>query len=100
MSKILFIPFSVLSGILAGIIGKKTFERVWGIFDHQGTPDPKQREVALPKLVAALMLEGAIFRRHAASPTTARGAPTGGSPAGGLARNARRARRRTCSRRT
>jgi hypothetical protein len=62
MSKILFIPFSVLSGILAGIIGKKTFERVWGIFDDRGAPDPKQRQAALPKLIAALMLEGAISR--------------------------------------
>jgi Protein of unknown function (DUF4235) len=61
MTKILFLPFSVLSGILAGIIGRKTFERVWGIFDADGTPDPRQREVAFPKLIVALMLEGAIF---------------------------------------
>ena len=38
MSKILFLPFSVLSGILAGMIGKKTFERLWGIFDNRGLP--------------------------------------------------------------
>jgi len=62
MTKILFLPISVLSGILAGVIGRKTFERLWGIFDAGRAPDPKQREVALPKLVAALMLEGAIFR--------------------------------------
>ncbi len=62
MNKILFLPFSVLSGVLAGIIGKKTFERLWGIFDDQGAPDPKQRDVAFPRLIAALMLEGAIFR--------------------------------------
>jgi hypothetical protein len=62
MSKILFIPFSVIGGILAGIIGKKTFSALWGAIDDEEAPDPKHREVSLAKLVAALLLEGAIFR--------------------------------------
>jgi hypothetical protein len=62
MSKILFVPFSVLGGILAGLIGKKTFEGVWGIFDDERAPDPKHREIPWSKLIVALLLEGAIFR--------------------------------------
>jgi hypothetical protein len=62
MTKILFTPFSVLGGLLAGILGKKTFERLWGAFEDEDPPDPKHREVAWQKLLAALVLEGAIFR--------------------------------------
>jgi hypothetical protein len=62
MSKVLFVPFSVIGGIIAGIIGKKTFERLWGALDRQGPPDPKDREIEWQKLIPALLIEGAIFR--------------------------------------
>jgi Protein of unknown function (DUF4235) len=62
MSKILFIPFSVIGGIVAGAIGKKLFERVWALFDDEEAPSPKHREIAWKKLIPALLLEGAIFR--------------------------------------
>ena len=62
MTKILFLPFSVVGGILAGFVGKKTFEGLWHLFDEQDAPDPKDREIAWAKLVTALLLQGAIFR--------------------------------------
>jgi Protein of unknown function (DUF4235) len=62
MTKILFLPFSVVGGILAGFVGKKTFEGLWHLFDDQEAPDPKDREIAWMRLVAALLLQGAIFR--------------------------------------
>jgi Protein of unknown function (DUF4235) len=61
MSKILFVPFSVIGGILAGIVARKTVEAMWGVFDDEDVPDPKFRDIALKKLVPALLLEGAIF---------------------------------------
>jgi hypothetical protein len=62
VSKLLFIPFSVIGGILAGIVGKKTFQALWGAFDDQEAPDPEHRDIELKKLIPALLLEGAIFR--------------------------------------
>jgi hypothetical protein len=62
MTKILFLPFSVVGGILAGFVGKKTFESLWQLFDDQEAPDPKDREIAWTRLLAALLLQGAIFR--------------------------------------
>jgi Protein of unknown function (DUF4235) len=62
MSKILFVPFSVLGGIVAGIIGKKAFEGLWSVVDDQEPPDAKHREIEWQKLIPALLLEGAIFR--------------------------------------
>jgi hypothetical protein len=62
MTRLLFAPFSVLGGVLAGIVGRKTFEGLWGVFDDQEAPNPKHRDVPWYKLLAALALEGAVFR--------------------------------------
>lgn len=62
MTKLLFIPFSVLGGIIAGAVSKKTFEALWGRFDDHDAPEPEHRNVPLIKLAAALVLQGAIFR--------------------------------------
>jgi len=62
MSKLVFLPVSVAGGIVAGMVGKKTFEVLWGALDDEEAPDPKHREISFKKLVLALLLEGAIFR--------------------------------------
>jgi hypothetical protein len=62
MSRLFFAPFGLIGGLLAGVVGKKTFEGLWRVIDGQETPDPKQREVSWQKLALALLLEGAIFR--------------------------------------
>jgi hypothetical protein len=60
--KFIFLPVSILGGLLAGLIGKKIFEQIWGLIDDQEPPDAEHREVDYFKLAAALLLEGAIFR--------------------------------------
>jgi hypothetical protein len=62
MSKVLFVPVSVVGGIAAGAVGKKLFELLWGVIDDEEAPDPKHREIPWAKLLAALALEGVIFR--------------------------------------
>jgi hypothetical protein len=62
VTKILFIPFSVIGGILAGAIAKKSFEGLWSLVDKQESPEPDQHRIQWPKLLAALALEGAIYR--------------------------------------
>jgi hypothetical protein len=54
--KVIFIPFSILAGLIAGMLGKKVFEGLWGAIDDQEPPEPEHRELAMPKLVAALLL--------------------------------------------
>jgi Protein of unknown function (DUF4235) len=61
MSK-LFMPISIVAGLLAGQIAKKLFAFTWGRFADAEAPDPKHREIALGQLVAALVLEGAIAK--------------------------------------
>jgi hypothetical protein len=62
MLKLMFLPFRLLGGLLAGAVAARLFERIWRIFDKEGAPDPEQREIPLPKLFAALVIEGAVFR--------------------------------------
>jgi uncharacterized protein DUF4235 len=60
--RLLFTPASVIAGVLAGLVAKKIFERLWGLIDDEEPPSPEHREFAWPKLIAALLIEGAIFR--------------------------------------
>jgi hypothetical protein len=60
--KIVFIPISVLGGLLAAFIGQKAFDAIWGKVDDREPPQPEHREVSLAKLAIALVIEGAIFR--------------------------------------
>ena len=60
--KVLFMPVNVVAGLLAGLAGKKVFQRLWGLIDGEEPPRPEQRELSWPKLLAALAAEGAIFR--------------------------------------
>lgn len=62
VAKILFIPVSILGGLIAGLVGKKLFEAIWGLVDEEEPPDSEHREISWPKLIAALAAEGAIFR--------------------------------------
>ena len=60
--KLLFLPFSIVGGLIAGFVSKKLFEQAWGLIDKEEPPEAKHREIEMGKLVAALALEGAIFK--------------------------------------
>jgi Protein of unknown function (DUF4235) len=61
MAKILFIPLSMVSGLIAGLIGRKVFEGLWGLIDDEEPPDAEDRETSVPKLAASLAFQGATF---------------------------------------
>jgi hypothetical protein len=60
--KFLFIPFSVIGGLIAGFLGKKLFEQVWALFDDEDPPESEHRDASWGKVIAAGALEGAVFR--------------------------------------
>lgn len=62
MGKLLFIPVSVGTGLAAGFVATKIFEKVWELFDAEEPPDSKHREIDMRKLLAAAAVQGAIFR--------------------------------------
>ena len=61
MSKILFLPVRVLGVRVAGLVGKRLFEALWSLTDTREAPDPKQRDVPWRKVIAVLVMQGAIF---------------------------------------
>ncbi|HEV7917988.1 MAG TPA: DUF4235 domain-containing protein [Solirubrobacterales bacterium] len=63
MKRALFTPFSVISGLVAGIVAEKIFERIWAKVDNEPeAPSPKHRDIRWRKLLAALAVQGAIMR--------------------------------------
>ena len=62
MAKLLFIPVSIGGGLLAGLVGKKIFDQLWGMFDDEEPPDSKHRDISWGRLLVAGAIQGAIFR--------------------------------------
>jgi hypothetical protein len=60
--KFLFMPFSILAGLIAGFLSKKIFDGIWQLFDDKEVPEPEHRHVSWVKLLLALAIEGAVFR--------------------------------------
>lgn len=60
--KFLFLPFSILSGLIAGFLGRKVFDQIWGVIDEDEPPDSKHLEISWGKLLLAAAVQGAIFR--------------------------------------
>jgi len=78
MARILFTPFSIIGGLIAGFLAKKVFDQVWGLIDDREPPESEYRRISWGKLIAATALEGAIFRAtRAASDHAARRAFAG-----------------------
>ena len=62
MAKLFFIPFSITAGLLAGLVGKKLFNGLWGVIDDEEPPDSKHRDISWGRLLLAGAIQGAIFR--------------------------------------
>ena len=62
MGRFLFAPIGIVSGLMAGALAKKAFDLIWSRFSGEEAPRPDQREVPIPQLVGALVVEGATFR--------------------------------------
>lgn len=60
--KFLFAPIGIGAGLVAGFAAKKAFEAIWSAVDDEEPPQPDNREATTVKLIAALAVEGALFR--------------------------------------
>jgi uncharacterized protein DUF4235 len=60
--KLLYKPFGLILGLIAGFIGKKVFDKVWSMIDDEEPPKATTQRVTWPKVIAAAALQGAIFR--------------------------------------
>ena len=60
--KLFYKPFGIVFGILAGLVSKKIFEAVWGIFDKEEPPKPTTLQTTWPKVIGAAVVEGVTFK--------------------------------------
>src|SRR4051812_24869288 len=49
-------PFSIISGLVAGRIASRMFGVIWGVIDEQEPPSAEHRNVPLWKLALALLV--------------------------------------------
>src|SRR3954464_3679224 len=60
--KILYRPFGLVLGILAGIVSQMSVNAVWGIFDEEEPPKATTEEADWAKVIAAAAVQGVTFR--------------------------------------
>jgi xanthosine utilization system XapX-like protein len=59
--KLIYKPFAIILGLLGGLVGRQVFNQVWQRVDDEEPPEPTTRETGIPRLLAAVALQGAIF---------------------------------------
>jgi hypothetical protein len=60
--KLVYKPFGIVLGILAGILSKKVFNVVWALFDKEEPPKATTQEAAWQKVLAAAAVQGVTFK--------------------------------------
>jgi hypothetical protein len=60
--KLLYRPFGIVIGILAGVLANKLFDVVWGLFDKEEPPKPTTRDANWPKVLGAAAVQGITFK--------------------------------------
>jgi hypothetical protein len=58
---LIYKPIAIILGLLGGIAGRQVFNKVWAKVDEEEPPEPTTRDTGLPRLLAAVALQGAIF---------------------------------------
>jgi len=58
---LLYKPWSILFGVVGGIIASRLFTRVWAMVGDSEAPKPTQRDASWKAVLPAAVLEGAIY---------------------------------------
>lgn len=60
--KLIYKPFGIVFGILAGFLSKKLFNVIWGLFDKEEPPKATTEQADWPKVLAAAAVQGVTFK--------------------------------------
>jgi hypothetical protein len=60
--KLLYAPLRMITNRLAGAASRRIVGRLWGVIDGGARPRPDQSAAPWPRLLAALAIEGVVFR--------------------------------------
>ncbi len=60
--KFIYKPFAIVMGLLAGAIGRKVFEKVWGLVGDEDPKDPDDRDAGWVEVLISAAIGGAIVK--------------------------------------
>ncbi len=59
---VIYKPFGIVLGLLAGLLGKRIFNVVWKKIDDQDPPKATTQEADWSKIITAAAVQGVIFK--------------------------------------
>jgi hypothetical protein len=59
--KILYKPFGIIVGVVAGILARQVFSQIWGYIDEREPPKPTDEEPSWGKVLGAAAVQGTTF---------------------------------------
>jgi Protein of unknown function (DUF4235) len=59
---LIYKPFGIVLGILAGLVGKRVFNFAWTKIDDREPPKATTEETTWGRLIAASAIQGVIFK--------------------------------------
>jgi hypothetical protein len=60
--RLIYKPFGILFGILAGVLSRKLFDRVWALIDEEEPPEATTRDATWPRVLGAAAVQGVTFQ--------------------------------------
>jgi hypothetical protein len=59
--KLLYKPFGIILGLIAGMAGRKAFDAIWTKIDDEDPPKATTEIASWPKVLIAAAIQGMIF---------------------------------------
>jgi hypothetical protein len=59
---LIYKPFGILLGIVAGLLGKRLFDVAWTKIDDQEPPEATTEATSWPRVLMAAAVQGVIFK--------------------------------------
>ena len=59
---LIYKPFGIVLGIVAGLLGKRLFDVAWGKFDDEEPPEATTEDTTWPRVLGAAAVQGVIFK--------------------------------------
>lgn len=59
--KLLYKPFSIVAGLVGGLLARRLFTVVWGAIDEEQPPEATTERASWPRVLAAAAVQGVTF---------------------------------------
>jgi hypothetical protein len=60
--KLIYKPFGIVLGLMAGLVSKRLFDALWGVIDEEEPPKATTRDTNWTRVLLAAAVQGATFK--------------------------------------